>query len=101
MASLKDDAFYADRRIKMKKGRDALVEMAKATGRKFAENPQGNFIFLEVGMPNKDFATKMLAENVKVVGRTWPEYDNWTRICVGTEEETEMCRKALAKVLKA
>ncbi len=101
MASLKDDAFYADRRIKMKKGRDALVEMAKATGRKFAENPQGNFIFLEVGMPNKDFATKMLAENVKVVGRTWPGYDNWTRICVGTDEETEMCRKALAKVLKA
>ena len=52
-------------------------------------------------MPNKDFADKMMAEGVRVVGRAWPEYDNWTRICVGEDWEMDRCEAALKKVLAA
>ena len=38
-------------------------------------------------------------QGIKVVGRTWPGYDSWSRISVGTPEETDACVKALKAVL--
>ncbi len=65
----------------------------------FAPNPQGNFIYMDTGMPHDKFAEKMKAQGIKVVGRTWPGYDSWSRISVGTPEETDACVKALKAVL--
>ncbi|MDZ4760376.1 MAG: histidinol-phosphate transaminase [Alphaproteobacteria bacterium] len=98
MASLKDAAYYEEMRVKIAKGRNELVAMAKAVKRPIAEDPQGNFIFMDTGMPHKEFAEKMMAEGVKVVGRTWPGYDSWTRICVGLDWEQARCAEALKKV---
>ena len=101
MASLADKDFVPAMQPKFKAGRERLYNVVKGLGRKIASNPQASFVFFEVGMPNKDFAAKMAAEGVRVVGRSWPEYDNWTRICVGEDWEMDRCEAALKKVLAA
>lgn len=101
MASLADKDFVPAMQPKFKAGRERLYNVVKGLGRKIASNPQASFVFFEVGMPNKDFAAKMMAEGVRVVGRAWPEYDNWTRICVGDDWEMDRCEAALKKVLAA
>ncbi len=99
MASLSDAEFVPMMQPKFKAGREKLFAVAKGLGRKIAANPQASFVFFEVGMPNTVFAEKMAAEGVKVVGRAWPGYENWTRICVGEDWEMERCEAALKKVL--
>jgi histidinol-phosphate aminotransferase len=99
MASIADADFVPTMRPKFKAGRERLFAVAKGLGRKIAADPQASFVFFDVGMPHKDFAEKMKAEGVKVVGRTWPGYDTWTRICVGEDWEMDRCEAALKKVL--
>jgi histidinol-phosphate aminotransferase len=99
MASIADADFVPAMRPKFKAGRERLFKVAKDLGRPIAADPQASFVFFEVGMPHKDFAEKMKAEGVKVVGRTWPGYDTWTRICVGEDWEMDRCEAALKKVL--
>lgn len=101
MASIADEEFVPAMQPKFKAGRERLYNVVKGLGRKIASNPQASFIFFEVGMPNKEFAAKMMAEGVRVVGRSWPEYDTWTRICVGEDWELDRCEAALKKVLAA
>ena len=99
MASLSDAEFVPMMQPKFKAGRERLFAVAKGLGRKIAANPQASFVFFEVGMPNAVFAEKMAAEGVRVVGRAWPGYETWTRICVGEDWEMERCEAALKKVL--
>ncbi|MEQ1784429.1 MAG: histidinol-phosphate transaminase [Hyphomonadaceae bacterium] len=101
MASLSDAEFVPMMQPKFKAGREKLFAVAKGLGRKIAANPQASFVFFEVGMPNSVFAEKMMAEGVRVVGRAWPGYENWTRICVGEDWEMDRCEAALKKVLSA
>jgi histidinol-phosphate aminotransferase len=99
MASIADADFIPTMQPKFKAGRERLYKVASELGRKIAANPQASFVFFDVGMPNKDFAAKMMAEGVRVVGRAWPGYENWTRICVGEDWEMDRCEAALRKVL--
>jgi len=99
MASLDDADFVPTMRPKFKAGRERLFAVAKELGRPIAADPQASFVFFDVGMPHGVFAEKMKAEGVKVVGRTWPGYDTWTRICVGDDWEMDRCEAALRKVL--
>lgn len=101
MASLDDKEFVPAMRPKFKAGRERLFNTVKSLGRKVASNPQASFVFFEVGMPNKLFAEKMMAEGVRVVGRSWPQFDTWSRICVGEDWELDRCEAALKKVLAA
>ncbi|MEQ1783590.1 MAG: histidinol-phosphate transaminase, partial [Hyphomonadaceae bacterium] len=101
MASLSDAEFVPSMQPKFKAGRERLLSVVKSLGRKVAANPQASFVFFDVGMPNSVFAEKMMAEGVRVVGRAWPQYENWTRICVGEDWEMDRCEAALKKVLAA
>ena len=101
MASLADKDFVPAMQPKFKAGRERLYNVAKSLGRPIASNPQASFVFFDVGMPNKMFAEKMMAEGVRVVGRSWPGFDNWTRICVGEDWEMDRCEAAMKKVLAA
>jgi histidinol-phosphate aminotransferase len=101
MASLADADFVPTMRPKFKTGRERLYNAVKGLNRPIASNPQASFVFFDAGMPNKAFAEKMMAEGVRVVGRSWPEYDNWSRICVGEDWELDRCEAALKKVLAA
>lgn len=99
MASIDDKDFVPTMRPKFKAGRERLYNVAKELGRPIAADPQASFVFFDVGMPHAEFSEKMKAEGVKVVGRTWPGFDTWTRICVGDDWEMDRCEAALRKVL--
>jgi len=101
MASLDDTVYFDDMRLKMIKGREKLIAMANDLGRPYAANPQGNFIYMDLGMDNQEFADKMLAKGVKVVGSRWSEKPEWTRICVGLDHEIEKCHAAAKQILTA
>ena len=36
---------------------------------------------------------------MRVVGRAWPGYETWTRICVGDDWEMDRCEAALADTI--
>lgn len=99
IASLEDTAYFEDMRAKTARGRGKLIAMAKDLGRPIAEDPQGSFIYMDLGMDNAEFASKMLNEGVKVVGARWAEKPEWTRICFGLDHEIEKCHAAAKKIL--
>ncbi|MFA3792089.1 histidinol-phosphate transaminase [Aliiglaciecola sp. SL4] len=99
MASMDDHANLTTMRKRVQTERAKLTTAALELGRPYAKNPQGNFIYMDTGMPHDQFSEKMKAEGIKVVGRTWPGYDTWSRISIGTPEETDACVKALKTVL--
>ena len=101
MASSRDQAFIDTSRTRLAAGRSKLIAIARDSGRPIAEGSQTNFIWLDAGMSNLQFADRMEAEGVLVVRRHWPEYENWTRMCVGTDADIERCRAAMKKILKA
>ncbi|MEP1870932.1 MAG: histidinol-phosphate transaminase [Paraglaciecola sp.] len=99
MASMDDHANLNSMRATIKTERNKLTTAAEELGRPYAKNPQGNFIYMDTGMPHDEFAAKMKALKIRVVGRTWPGYDTWSRISVGTPTETDACVAALKVVL--
>ncbi|WP_218418474.1 pyridoxal phosphate-dependent aminotransferase [Alteromonas lipotrueae] len=99
MASMEDHANLNTMRTRVKVEREKLTAAAESLGHAYAKNPQGNFIYMDTGMPHDEFAKLMKAQGIKVVGRTWPGYDTWSRISVGIPEETDACVKALKTVL--
>jgi histidinol-phosphate aminotransferase len=99
MAALDDTAYYEEMRVKTARGRAKLIAMAKDLGRPIASDPQGSFIYMDVGMPNGEFAAKMLDKGVKVVGARWSEKPEWTRICIGLDHEIEKCHAAAKAIL--
>jgi len=99
MASLDDKEFVPTMKVKFKAGRERLHAVASSFGRPVAANPQASFIFFDTGMNSKEFADKMAAEGVRVVGRSWPSFDTWTRISVGDDWELDRCEAAMKKIL--
>jgi histidinol-phosphate aminotransferase len=100
-ASLQDKDFVKTMQPKFKAGRERLYKMAVDLGRPVASNPQASFVFFDTGMDSKVFADKMMAEGVRVVGRSWPGFETWTRICVGEDWELDRCEAAMKKILSA
>jgi histidinol-phosphate aminotransferase len=96
-ASLEDKAYFTETQAKIKAGRNALVDVVKGLGKKYAE-PNGNFVFFQTGMPIKIFQEKMLAEGVQVA-RPFPPMLDWARVTVGLPEEMAICHAAMKKVL--
>lgn len=101
IASLEDTAYFEEMRLKTSLGRAKLIAMADDLGRPIAPDPQGSFIYMDLGMNNADFAEKMLAKGVRVVGARWSELPEWTRICVGLDHEIEKCHAAAKEILTA
>ena len=101
IASLEDTAYFEEMRLKTSLGRAKLIAMAADLGRPIAPDPQGSFIYMDLGMNNADFAEKMLAKGVRVVGARWSELPEWTRICVGLDHEIEKCHAAAKEILTA
>ncbi len=99
LAALDDTAYFEEMRLKLGRGRAKLVAMAADLGRPIAPDPQGSFIYMDVGMPAKDFAAKMMDRGVRVVGERWSDLPNWTRICVGLDHEIDKCHAAAKEVL--
>ncbi len=101
LASLDDEAFVTEARQRLRAGRLALERVVAEAGLEYAHGSQANYVYVNTGMPNERFVGLMAEQNVLVVRRSFQGYDNWNRICVGTDAEIEHCRRALARVLAA
>lgn len=98
MASLKDSDNLDRQRKLIAEERAKVLTVVDALGLTYAKDPQGNFIYVDTGMPHDEFAAKMMTHKVKVVGRTWPGFDSWSRISIGLPSDTDACIKALKAV---
>jgi len=96
-ASLADTGFVPAARARIKAGRDALLAVLRAKGRRYAE-PQGSFVFFQAGQPIADFQARMRAEGV-IVARAFPPLLDWCRISIGNPAEMAVAHAALQKVL--
>jgi len=96
-ASLADAGFVPAARARLKAGRDALLAVLRAKGRRYAE-PQGSFVFFHTGQPIAEFQTKMRAEGV-IVARAFPPLLDWCRVSLGTPAEMAVAHAALQKIL--
>ncbi|TVS12398.1 MAG: histidinol-phosphate aminotransferase family protein [Gammaproteobacteria bacterium] len=101
LASIDDEAFITESRRRLRAGRLALERVMAEAGLEYAHDSQANYLYVNTGMPNERFVALMHKQNVLVVRRSFQGYDNWNRICVGTDAEIEHCRRALANVLAA
>ncbi len=96
-ASLADTGFVPAARARIKDGRDALLAVLRAKGRRYAE-PQGSFVFFRTGQPIAEFQARMRAEGV-IVARAFPPLLDWCRISIGNPAEMAVAHAALQKVL--
>lgn len=99
LASLGDAPFLARTRAALIADRQRLGSACESMGLRHAP-PQGNFLFVKVGMPAEEFRNRMRQRGVEV-GRPFELYTDWSRITVGTQAETTACIAAMREVLKA
>ena len=86
-ASLGDTAFLTDTRRRIIASRKRITDELQHLGLAYA-HPQTNFVFFDTGAPLARFDQFMKSRNI-LVGRLFPPYNNWCRITIGTEPETE------------
>jgi histidinol-phosphate aminotransferase len=94
-ASLGDSAFLTDTRRRIIASRKRITDELQHLGLAYA-HPQTNFVFFDTGAPLARFDQFMKSRNI-LVGRLFPPYNNWCRITIGTEPETD----AFVRVLQA
>jgi len=64
-----------------------------------ATDTQTNFVFVDIGIPARDFRAACAEHDVKV-GRDFPPYENaWARISLGTMEEMERAVEVFGRIL--
>lgn len=86
-ASLGDEAFLVDTRRRIIASRKRITDELQRQGLAYAK-PQTNFVFFDTGAPLEQFDRFMKARNI-LVGRLFAPYDNWCRITIGTEPQTD------------
>src|SRR5581483_2578161 len=93
-----DASFTQNERERNKKVRDFAMGWFKERGMK-PMDCQANFMFVDIGMPAKDFRDACRAKNV-LVGRDFPPYEKThARISLGTMEEMQKAVKVFGEVL--
>jgi histidinol-phosphate aminotransferase len=98
-ASLGDTQFLAATRARLLADRRRVCEACEELKLGYAQ-PQGNFVFVNVGMPVNDFRARMKEQQIEV-GRPFEPLLQWCRITVGTSDETSVLIEALRKVMHA
>ncbi len=98
-ASLGDAEFLARTRASLVADRRRITAACDELGLRYAQ-PQGNFVFLQPGMPLAAFHAKMKEKRIEV-GRPFEPLLDWCRVSVGTSAETGVFIDALRAVVKA
>lgn len=98
-ASLDDTQFLAATRKQILADRRRLTDLCDSKGVRYAK-PQGNFVFVKVGMPAAEFSKAMLAEKIEV-SRPFDLYPDWNRITIGTRAEMDYVLAVLQRIIRA
>jgi histidinol-phosphate aminotransferase len=97
-ASLGDHEFLARTRTALLADRARVCALCDELGVRHAR-PEGNFVFVHVGMPLPQFAALMRDQQIEV-GRPFEPYTDWCRISIGTTAETDILLDALRRTLR-
>jgi histidinol-phosphate aminotransferase len=99
VAALGDPAHIAAERARNTEARDFTVRALLEMGAKPVQ-PQGNFVFADVGMPAKDFREACAKQRV-AVGRDFPPFEKThCRISIGTLDEMRRAVEVFRGVLR-
>jgi len=100
IASLNDPQHVADERERNTKVRDFTVQALTSLGCKPTES-QGNFVFVDIARPAKEFR-EACAKSGVMVGRDFPPFEKThARISIGTMEEMQKAVDVFRNVLRA
>jgi len=100
IASLDDPQHIADERERNTKVRDFTVQALTSLGCKPTES-QGNFVFVDIARPAKEFR-EACAKSGVMVGRDFPPFEKThARISIGTMEEMQKAVDVFRNVLRA
>lgn len=98
VASLKDQAHIDRERARNTEVRTYVTRFFNELGFKTTAS-QGNFVFVDIGIPSKEFKEACAKQSV-IVGREFPPLEKtWARISLGTMEEMKKATEVFAKVL--
>ncbi|MBP6688349.1 MAG: pyridoxal phosphate-dependent aminotransferase [Hyphomonadaceae bacterium] len=97
IASLTDEKLVPSRRAMIKKGRTETITWLEKQGYACTIS-EANCFMVDVKRPGRQFQADMATHGVNI-GRTWPGFDNWPRISVGTEAEMKRFRDAFTAVM--
>ena len=91
-------AFVEAERARNKAARDFTTKWFADRGMKSTES-HANFMFVNIGVPAKQFRDGCMAKGVRV-GRDFPPFENaWCRISLGTMEEMKKAVAVFGEVL--
>ncbi len=100
IAALDDPKHIDAERARNTKVRASTVKALDDLGCKTAES-QGNFVFVDIGRPAKEFRDACAKQGV-VVGRDFPPFEKThVRISIGTEDEMEKAVAVFRTVLRS
>jgi histidinol-phosphate aminotransferase len=98
MAAMDDTSFYSESLRINTECLDIIYDACDKNGLNYL-NSNTNFVFFKTGLPASDFQQRMKEQNV-LVGRPFPPFTEWCRVCTGKIEDVEKFAKALPKALK-
>lgn len=96
VASLTDTSLVPARRAMIKKNRVDTVKWLEKQGHACTIS-EANCFMVDVKSPAREFQAAMATHGVNI-GRSWPGFETWPRISVGTEAEMVRFREAFTAV---
>lgn len=96
LASISDESLVPQRRAYYGKQRTETVAWLEKQGYACSIS-ESNCFLVDVKEDGREFARKVATYGVNI-GRTWPGFETWPRVSVGTEEEMQRFRDAFAAV---
>jgi histidinol-phosphate aminotransferase len=99
LASLGDKDYVASSRARMNATRQWLSAQLAKDGRSFIPS-EANFMMIEMGKDVKPIIEEFRARNI-LVGRRFPSMNNYLRVTIGTQPETEAFVAALREIAPA
>lgn len=97
VASLEDPGLVPQRRALCSRLRRETVAWLEKQGYPCTTS-ESNCFMVDIKRPGKDFQRAMATHGVNI-GRTWPGFETWPRISVGSESEMQRFREAFAAVM--
>ncbi len=100
VASLKDQGYIDRERARNTEVRKYVTRFFNDLGFKTTDS-QGNFVFVDIKRPAREFK-EACAKHAVIVGRDFPPLErSWARISLGTMDQMKRATEVFASVLKA
>lgn len=87
LASLNDESFYRDSLAKNKEAKEMIYKTMDDLGMEYIPS-HANFVFYKTQQHIESIKSLYAKEEIKV-GRSFPPYEEWCRVSIGTLEEVE------------